>query len=292
MTLNEISSWLNRNLRFKLAPAQIPGLIDMCQKMAFDEDLDSFLYWDATLTIYQQLNYASAATDPDDNDIGQTVTGQTSGSTGTLIGYDNTNDYIYIETDDDFTAGEQVTAPTGMDITLDASDHQEGYKGPYDYPTTVPVRKMWGITTLTDAKIFGVDATYLSDLDDYGSPLPDAQTWYNDRRFFVKARTDRLADTITLIQSPNTTDTYRWVYFRYPETITDLDADDAKLLIPDRYHMQFVQLCIRAANVPTEDGKLTRADVTELLYDFWDYLKENYTPMGRYSTEINQGNVP
>lgn len=288
MTLSEISSWINQSLRFKLKEAQIIKVIDACHKLCFDEDLEAFVYWDNNLTIYQQLNYTSAATDPDDDDVGQTVTGGTSGSTGTLITYDTTEKYIVIETDDDFTAGEDVTSPEGMDITLESSEHQEGYKGPYDWPTSPPVRKMWGITTMKDARLYGVDATYLAEYDDYGVPLDE----YNERYFFQKARLNKFDETLTFVVEPNTTDTYRWVYYRYPQDITDLSAHDSRFLIPDRYHMQFIKLCIRMANVTTEDGNFNRSDIEELMFGWWGHLKNNYTPMGRHSNMTNEGNVP
>jgi hypothetical protein len=290
MTLREISSWINRNARYKLTEEQIILIIDMVNKLATDTDLPAFKYWLNTLTVHTQLNY-SVADVLEADVIGQEATGDTSGATGTVESYDTTNEYVVLSSvTGDFEDGEVVQVPDSMDITLESSDAVEGYKGPYAFPTSPAVRKMIGITTFTDARLFGTQYVYVDERDDYGLVLPN----YDERQFYVPGRLDRFAQTFTFISEPSTDtddDPYRWVYFRLPDTITDLDADDSKLLVDEWFHMEFIQACIYAGKVGTEDGNFDRNVIEKYFWGWWNRLRKNYTPMGKRSNQINEGNL-
>lgn len=293
MTLQEIASFIQNNGRFKLTQAQIVLLIDSVQKLAFDYDMIGFKYWEATQQIYVEICFESAGYTPAiSSDIGKSVIGVDSDVFGDLISYDNTTRkwVVNIGDTDNFTAGEAIVISSGTGAgTLLSTSHQSNYKGPYAFPTTVPVRKMIGMTTNSDARIFGTEAVYLDDLNDYGMVLNE----YNERQFYKAARLDIFAKTLTLINEPsrNSDDVYRWVYFRRPETITDLLLDDSKMLIPDEYHQNFVQACIEQQNVSTEDGKAAREHIEYHFTDWWQRVRKAYTPMGKNSNQRNEGDI-
>lgn len=292
MTLREISSWINRNSRYKLAPDQIVLIIDMVNKLAVDQDMGAFKYWDNELTVWSEITLDSSGyTNCIASDIGKAVVGGVSGTTGLLKAYNNTTRKWAVATTDDFTAEEAITITAGTGAgDLEDEDYQEGYKGPYAFPTSPPVRKMVGITTFSDPRLFGTQYTYLSERDDYGVILPE----YDERKFYSPARIDRFAQTYTFISAPSLdsdTTTYRWVYFRGADDITDLDADDANLMVEDLFHMEFVQACIAMGKVGTEDGSFDRSTIEKYFWGWWNRLRKNYTPMGKMSNQTNEGNV-
>ena len=285
MTLQQIMSFINQNVRFKLRTEQIIVIIDSVQKLAFDNDMVPFKYWDATQQIYLQIEFASAGyTNAVAGDIGLAVVGGTSGTSGTLISYDNTTRVWVVDAgdDDDYTAGEAITITAGTGAgDLLAADHQSQYRGPYAFPTDVPVRKMIGMTTYTDPQRFGTEPF----INDYGF----GKYRYNERQFYQPATIDIFGKTLTLVNEPGRVDTYRWVYFRNSETITDITADDDLLLIPDAFHPNFLQACIKQANISTEDGEFTRADIIKYFGDWWEQVRRAYTPMGITTNQTNDG---
>lgn len=296
MNLQQIFSLVNQNKRFKIAVDQLPILVDQAQKLAFDQDMTSFLKTDQILTILFEITFLSAGYTPAVvGDIGKAVVGGASGS-GTLVSYDNTLRVWVISITADankFIASETVTITAGTGAgTLTATEFLETHKGPYAYPTTVPVRKMTGVTIATDAQLFGTAATYISDRDDYGIPLDK----FDSRRKFVPATLDRFDRTFTFVNLPTDTltqpdTTYRWWYYRRPPTISSV-SDDANLILPEEYHQHLVQMAIRLANISTEDGKVTEDDKEELFGEFWQSGWKTYTPQGRNSTHFNRGSTP
>ena len=282
MTLVQISSLINREHRFKLHPDQYALFLDAAQKLAFDEDLVNFKNF-LTLTIHHQLNYASAATAPDANDIGQTATGQTSGATGVVVGYDT--GYIYISSPGTFTTGEQVTAPTGLDITLEASSFQVGYKGPYSYPTSTPVRKMIGVTTVTNGQIFGF-APSLTDYDP-GISMDD----YDPRKFYQPGTVDEVTRTYTFANNPSTASTvsHRWHFFRDAPTISNIATDDANLLIPSKFHFSVGKVASELASAFLKSREIDVQALKQKNYgEWWKTLKRPYTPMGKASNRTSR----
>jgi hypothetical protein len=295
MLLQQIFSLVNQNARFKLHEDQYPILATQAQQLAFDRDITAFLKTDAVLTVLFEITFLSAGyVSAIASDIGKAIVGGTSGA-GTLISYNNTTRVWVVSIGlaaEKFIASETITITTGTGAgTLAATDFLVTHKGPYAYPTDTPVRKMVGVTTVSASRIFGVDATYISDRDDYGINLDT----YNTRRFFVPANQDRFTRTFTFVNPPtdtldDETVTYRWWYYRRPPTIAS-STDDANLIIPEEYHFHLVQMMIRLAQISTEDGKVTENDKEELYREFWDGMWKNYTPQGENSSHFNEGNL-
>jgi hypothetical protein len=277
MTLVQVSSFINQAIRSKLTTDQIVLIMDAVQKLGFDENMQAFQVWTEDLTTYDTLSFAASGyTNAISGDIGKTVVGATSGATGTLIAYDNTAMTWRVSTADDFFASEAISITTGTGAgALAAADWQLGYVGPYAFPTDPPVRKMWGVTSVTDRAIFGVDPVYIADADDYGAVLDT----YMDSRLLKPGRADDLGETFTFANSPSHANTYRWVYWRDAPDIADTSSDSS-FLIPDRYHFNFVQACVKCARMTINGEPFSRADVEADLGPWWDSLRKPYTPNG------------
>jgi hypothetical protein len=273
MTLQEIASFIQNTIRYKLSPEQVVLIIDATQKLAFDNDSKMFLVW-STFTPHFEITFESTGyTSAIAGDIGKTVVGTDSEAEGVLVSYNNTTRVWKVTNTNqtEFTDGEAVTITTGTGAGT-VSDF-EGYKGPYDAPTSPPTRKIWGITRETDNRIFGNDET-----NDYDF----ASNNFDPSTFFEQAREDNLNRTITLIQNPTVNAEYRWVYYRDSETITDiLTASDSKLLVPSRYHMQFINACKKMADIAIFGEDLDPKDVKALLGGWWESSESPYTPMGK-----------
>ena len=276
MTLQEMSSFIQNALRYKMSTAQVILLIDAVQKIAFDEDQNIFKIWSSftpqfTLT-FSSGGYTSAVA----GDVGKTVTDGT--ATGVLISYDNTARTWNITSSNDtaFTdsAAVTITAGTGAG-TLASSSSFVGYKGPYDAPTSPPCRKIWGVTRETDARIYGNDGTITTDYD-------FSSDFYDPSRLFEQARVDNINSQITLIQAPTLNSVYRWVYWRQAPTITGIDSgDDASMLIPSTYHFQFINACLLQSNIIIRGEMVNPNDVRAILGRWWESLLAPYTPMGK-----------
>ena len=277
MTLQEIASFIQNATRYKLSTAQIVLIIDATQKLAFDNDSKFFLVW-SDFTPQFVLSFASAGyTNAVAGDIGKTVTDGT--NTGVLVSYDNTLRTWNITTSTEFPDSAAVTITTGTGAgTLASADSFVGFKGPYSGPTSPPVRKIWGVTRETDARIYGNDSVILSDDYEFDSYA------FNKSKFFEQAREDNIDNEITLINSPSINSTYRWLYWRNAPTISDiLSASDSSLLIPSRYHMQFINACIKQANIAIYGEDLNPQDIKVILGQWWESLFRPYTPMGKAS---------
>lgn len=284
MTLQEIASFIQNSVRYKLSPDQVILLIDAVQKIAFDEDQNIFKVW-STFTPYFTLTFATAGyTSAVSGDVGKTVTGGTSGATGVIISYDNTAKTWLISSSNstEFEENEAVTISGGTGAgTLASSDAFVGYKGPYDAPTSPPCRKIWGVTRETDVRIYGDDGSFNSDYE-------FRTTYFDPSKFFENAREDNLNNQITLINAPTVEGSYRWVYWRNPETITDiLSASDSKLLIPSTYHFQFINACILQANIIISGETVDPKDIREILGSWWESMTRPFTPMGK-NTKLKQ----
>ncbi len=303
MTLQEISSFLNQSLRFKLNEAQIILLLNQTHKLACDQDILTFRFWDNFLTTHQEILFDSVGyVNAIAGDIGLAVVGTNSGSTGTLISFDNTERIWVIETTEVFEGGEPITITTGTGAgsLITDSTFQQGHLGPYDWPISPPVRSMNGVSNVTDQQIFGQRKDFILPdeglnisnnsfrlRDDYGIIFDE----FNERNFYLPARIDQFARTLTLINRPGLDETPRWIYFRQPETITDILTDDSNVLIPETYHMNWVQCLIEAAQVTTKNQVFTREHVEGHFAEWWETMKEGYTPNGKNSNQTNEGQV-
>lgn len=279
MTLAQISSFVSAAIRNKLATAQIVLIMDAVQRLAFDENMKAFQVWDEVLTTYDVLTFGATYTNAVAGDLGKTVVGTTSGAEGTLISYDNTAKEWVISTTEDFTDGEAVTITTGTGAgTTDADYPQAGYVGPYAFPTTPAVRKFLGVTAVTDRAILGIDPVYTSDADDYGLYLDT----FMASRMFKPGRADEVGLTFTFAESPTHGTTYRWIYWREAPSIAGIAAgDNANLLIPARYHFNFVQACTKCARMTINGESFGREDIEKDMGPWWNSLRKTYTPNGK-----------
>jgi hypothetical protein len=280
MLLADISAMVNRALRFKLHPAQITVLMDSAQRYAFDYDCPAFLYWGATLTPKYYIEFlASGYISAVVGDIGKTVVGSTSGATGTLVSYNNTTRKWLLTTSSTWTNGEAVTITTGTGAgSLIASAAQTGYTGSYAYPTTIPVRKLWGVTAEPDTRIFGSDTTTTFPMNDFDF-VPQT---FDPKALFKPGRKDDLGQTFTFIDAPalpSTTNSLRWVYWRNPPTITGT-TDETQLLIPATYHMNVVNASIKLAELALNGEDVDPAILRAIFQPWWTTLADQYTPMG------------
>lgn len=279
MTLADISTWIYQAVRAKLHPEQIILIMDAVQRMAFENNSKSFLVWTENLTPQFVLSFsASGYTSAVTGDIGKSVVGAASGATGTLISYDNTAKTWNITTGNDtaFTEGEAVSITTGTGAGT--VDDFSGYIGPYDAPSDPPVRKIWGITTETDGRIYGTDdatAYPMNDFDFQGRT-------YNASAFFKPGRENNLDHTFTFSESPSLSTTYRWVYWRTSPTISGTD-DNTSLLIPETYHMAFINACVKMAQITLSGEDVDPRAIQAFFTPWYDTLSRPYTPMG-YAT--------
>ena len=289
MTLVQISSWINQALRFKIHPDQYPLLLDSAHKKAFEEDLLQFLVWNSILTTYDQLNFVAAGyVSAIAGDVGKSVVGTTSGSTGVLVSYDNTARTWLITTTENFLDGEAITITTGTGAgTLDSDDGQEGYCGPYAFPTNPAVRKYVGVTAVTEGQIFGVENS-LGNVTDYG------MIWnaYDERKFYKPGRFDPFAQTFTFVTAPSHDAEYRHVYFRKPQTITSVTADDALVEIPDTYHFEFGAMAVDLANSILKGEDVTRETVVKRFGPWWASMTAPYTPQGAKTNKTSGASGP
>lgn len=302
MTLVEILSKIMKNIRYKMDPDECTVIISMVQGIAFDEDLQAFKR-KVLLPVYTEVPCLSAGFTVSTDDIGTTVTQATSGFTGTLRGFfeDSTTPRysLVIERDntsDDWNAANLVITNTGsLSVTSDSTKDQadaNDFKGPYPWPTSPPCRKILGISTLSDARIYGGAYTYLSQRDDYGMCFDTMPI--DERRLYLPNEPDVLAKTITLINSPNLASpnlTYRFWYFLTCEDITNVQTDDALFLIDKEFHMNFVEACTAYCRCTLNNEPVTRDLINEYFKDWWAKLRKQYQAFGKASNEVNEPNI-
>lgn len=288
MLLASISAQINRSIRFKLHPTNIVDLMDSAQRYAFDQDLKAFLYWDATLTPKYYLEFLAAGyVSAIVGDIGKTVTDGT--STGTLVSYNNTTRKWLLTTSSTWTNSAAVTITTGTGAgTLIATAAQTGYVGPYSYPTTIPVRKMWGVTAEPDTRIYGSDTTALFPMNDFDF-IPST---FNRTALLKPARWDDIGQTYTFIDAPSlpsTVNSLRWVYWRNPPTITGT-TDETQLIIPAAYHMNLINAAIVLAQLSINGENVDPKVIQAIFQPWWNTLSHVYVPMGNKRTgTLNPG---
>lgn len=286
MTLAQIATWINQAIRFKLHPDQILLIMDAAQKMAFDYNTQSFLVWTESLTPQFILTFASAGyTSAIVGDVGKTVVGASSGATGVLISYDNTAKTWNVTSSNDtaFEDDEAVTITTGTGAgTMDSEDSFTGFLGPYDAPTDPAVRKIWGITSETDNRIFGTDDSVVFPMNDFDF----TPAIFNPKSFFKPGRENNVDKTFLFAQAPALLTDYRWVYWRTSPDITGTDdVDDADLLIPSTYHLNFVNACIKLAQITIFGEDVDPKVIQAFFQPWWNTLQRPYTPMGRKTNQ-------
>jgi len=234
------------------------------------------------LTVLTQLNVSAFTVSPVAADVGKLVTGTTSGKTGTLRYFENSSvrKILAVElTTTAFTAGEAFTIATGIGTgTITASDSDETYKGPYDFPASPLVRKLVGITKRTDAQLYAVETTRTGD--DYGMVTTANLDKIWER---IRASVRGSTRTMTFIEEPeiDTADAvYRWVYYVRPPVIASA-TDDTNLWIQAEHHwLTFYQAVIALADNATYGEKQPQELLIPYLEPWWESMRQQNTPMG------------
>lgn len=293
MTLTQIVDFCEKRYgsRFQVKRTDIIVLLNQLQKLAFNKDFDAFLQWGVYLTVYREIEFSSSGyTSAVVGDIGKTVVGATSGASGTLISYDNsTYTWVVNVTNGlNYSNSEAVTITTGTGAgTLVGVDAELGYMGPYNFPTAIPVRKLLGLTKVTDLQYFTGQSAEGADTD-YGLNI----NVYDKRKEFLPGRTDVFNQTFTFASGPSTEgETYRWVYYRAAPDLTD-EEDETTLLIPEQFH--FVTL-IKGVEVmcnslvygePSDEEALL-----PYLQPFWDWCMQVRPENGETALGISEGQL-
>lgn len=298
MTISEIVTACQAayGARFQVSETIILQFINTIQQIAFNRDLDAFLWYGDYLTVYQEITLESGGyTNCVAADIGKEVTDGT--GTGTLISYDNTKRKWVVDTSDTLTGALTITTGVGAG-TLSA---QVVSKGPYSWASLAPnlgsltpfttsagVRRMMGVTRITDPQFFGNPVT--SVIYDYGFSVNSV-----DRRsIYENVRKNDMFKTISFIDEPATeAETYRWVYYMRPPTISaKTTADDANLLIPEEFHQTLVVEGVQRLADRTTYGDMAPEVVLEpIMQPFWDMMAQKYTPMGDNSNQTSEGQL-
>lgn len=275
-------------VRYQLSREGVVQLINFVQKIALAKDVDGHLKHE-DFPIWQTLTMASFSVAPVEADIGLPVT--EGAHTGTLRGYDVTALEIYVESDDDFTAGGTVAITGGTGAgTLAASDHQADYLGPYDFPSDA--RKVLGVEKYTDAQLYQDPEYYLAG--DRADPANDPDYiepagGVDLRRRYLPAKRDRLGRTLTLIYDPDREGEHRWHYYRSaPDILTEEDGDN--LLIPEEYHHSLIVQGVQALAHNALYGEMAPVKVLEpLLKPYWEAMGDSYDPNGYAANQTSEG---
>jgi hypothetical protein len=164
-----------------------------------------------------------------------------------------------------------------------------GTKGPYAFPTVPPVRKLLGVTKVSDRQYFG-DRMGTDEAYDYGLLL----NYFDERKEYMPGRVDIFARTFTFIEEPETAaNTYRWIYFRRAPTITGTDStNEANLLIPEEFHFTSLVQGVGALSDNLTYGDKTPEEVLEpYLQPFWTSVTELSTGIGEGSLGLSEGQL-
>lgn len=297
MTLSQIVTACQAayGARFQVTEAIVLQFINTIQQIAFNRDLEAFLWWGDYLTIYQKITLSSSGyTNCVAADIGRTVTNGT--VTGTLISYNNVTREWIVNTSSTFSGSITITSGTGAG-TFSA---QETAKGPYSWAALNPlagsltpftatggVRRMIGVTQLTEEQLFTSRGQLL--IRDYGFTLVKG----DDRNTYETVRKNDVQKFITFIDTPiETANTYRWVYYIRPPTIASKTLDDANLLIPEEFHQTVIvegvgKLCDRT----TYGDQAPEQYLAPVIQPYWDMLSQQYAGMGDNSGFTSEGTL-
>ena len=75
-------------IRFQLTPAQLVAFANMCQMIAYNQDMAAFEEWNQKIYFGQDVFGTNATyVSPIESDIGKTVSGSASGVIGTLLNF-------------------------------------------------------------------------------------------------------------------------------------------------------------------------------------------------------------
>lgn len=310
-------------IRFQLTQQQLVDFVNMIQFIAYNQDFGAFENWDQTLLLGQDAfleTDSGSYTAPISTDIGNNVTGTTSGVVGKLINFiteNRVNKWIVEPPDGGpnftLTAGETLTIVAGSAATGVVAQGQSYLVsfGPYPilkaadgYP---PFRKLRGITQLTDEQLFNLPPnTSFNGFDDYGillNGLPDSRHRFYTIRYDIlrKQVTLKSSTSLTIDQTTETfgpagatinTSKLRWVYYINPPTVTDI-SEEANIILPEEYRYEILYKGIsRLADTATYgDTGSVRDIINPLCERFWEDMRTQYQSYGDASDWISQGNL-
>ncbi|MCP3683426.1 MAG: hypothetical protein GY861_12130 [bacterium] len=303
-------------IRFQLSSEQLVAFANMCQMIAYKQDLPAFEEWNQKLFLGQDVfGTRTSYTSPLEADLGEVVSGSTSGAIGTLLNYkteNRINKWIIEPTDGagnfTLTAGETLTIPTGSSASLVVAEGQDyltsngPYRAPRESEGNPAFRKFLGITKVTDQQIFNSKKYYETDSLDYGLDLDS----YSDRKMNVPYRWDENRKEVTLTPpetleilqtdlgatSPATINdsNYRWVYYINPPTITNISQED-RVILPEEYRYEILYKGIEILADNATYG--SKGSVRDLLAPncarFWEDKGVQYQAFGDASDWISEG---
>lgn len=282
--------------RYQCSSAKILQFINTIQQVAYNRDLLAFLWWEDFLTVFQEVTFSSVTLPFVAADVGKVIT---DGSvTGTLRSFDNSKGTAQIETTGTFSGTLNVTSGTAVAAVFES---QAVSKGPYSWASLVPslgsltgyttnggVRRMIGLTRLTDQQLFNTIPPRA--LTDYGfnANLP------SDRYFLENVRKYDMQKALKFIDTPDTAaETYRWIYFMRPPTVSGATAaDDVNLVIPPEFHETVVKEGVGLLADRSVYGDKTPESVLEvILTPFWNAMQQPYLGMGSNANMTSEGTL-
>lgn len=152
-------------------------------------------------------------------------------------------------------------------------------RGPYQFPTDPPCRKMVGLTSLSEEEVLGLVDYQLSVSDDYDAD----KVYMGPANGFAPVLIDVIGRTFrTSFDLSTDADTYRIVYFRKPQAIRS-EMDDTRLLIPEEFHDS---LCVQGILALSDRDIFAinyqqTGSLEATMQEFWEYLSESVDPGNR-----------
>jgi hypothetical protein len=283
--------------RYQCSTAKILQFINTIQQVAYSRDLLAFMWWEDFLTVYQDVVLSATGYTPFvAADVGKALT--CADATGTIKSFNNAKYTVQVETTGTFS-GAITTATAG--VGAGTFDSQAVSKGPYSWASLAPslgsltayttsggVRRMLGLTRLTDAELFGTSPPRA--LTDYGfSPGGLA-----DKYFLENVRKYDVQQALKFIDTPDATaEAYRWLYFIRPPTINGQTvADNANLLIPPEYHETVVKAGVGVlADRSTYGGQSPEEILEPIMTPFWNAMQQPYQAMGDNANMTSEGTL-
>ena len=153
---------------------------------------------------------------------------------------------------------------------------------------STPVRKLIGVTQLTDENIFETNPITIDPNYDYGMN----RNWADPRTENVPGRIDNFAQTFTFIEDPGTeASKWRWIYYRNPKDLTG-PTDNTNLIIPEQYHFSLIQATSKMCDFETYQEPVSFKEIEPYFQDFWTDMAENTLLIGQGGNGVSEGNLP
>jgi len=314
--------------RFQVSVEQLVAFANTIQYIAYNKDVDAFVEYEQEVIlgydIYLNFNNATY-TEPINSDITLEVVGNTVGEIGTLLNYgtlNRSNKWIVapvngITTIPTIPAGEIISlSGAGVDASfatgvVSPNQSFEVSNGPYRMPDAIfgnpACRKLIGITKVTDAQKFGTspggDSTGYNDYGMYLNSTPGRHQNYPYQFNIEKQEVTLVASTppeITIVSDGSklpggegiTTSKLRWIYYKNPPPITDVN-DDASLILPERYRYEviFKGISLLADIATYGEAGTIRQLIEPVCERFWDDMRDQYEAYGRNNSYISEGDT-